>query len=82
VKHDLLICQLSPSAMNPTRLTRMPTIWQYVAGVSLLFPMVRKKRLSKAKTSDRMVSTRLGSGGAWEREEEDAPLLIPDELDN
>jgi hypothetical protein len=26
-----------------------------------------------------MVSTRLGSGGAWDREEEEGPPLIPDE---
>lgn len=61
------------------RLTRMPTIWQYVAGVSRLFPIVKKKRLRRAKTSDKMVSTRLGSGGAWDREEEEGPPLIPDE---
>lgn len=41
--------------------------------------MVKKNRLSKAKTSDRMVSTRLGSGGAWDREDEEGPPFIPDE---
>jgi hypothetical protein len=39
--------------------------------------MVRKNRLRRAKTSERIVSTRLGSGGAREREDE-APPLTPD----
>ena len=42
----------------------MDAIWQYIAGVSLLFPMVRKNKLSKPKTSEMIVSTRFGSDGA------------------
>lgn len=39
----------------------MEAIWQYIAGVSRLLPIVKKNRLSKAKTSARTVSTRFGS---------------------
>jgi hypothetical protein len=40
-------------------LTRIDAIWLYTAGVSLVFPMVRKKSDSRAKTSARVVSSRL-----------------------
>lgn len=42
-----------------TRLTRIDAIWLYVAGVSLVFPMVRKNNERSAKTSASVVSSLL-----------------------
>lgn len=58
----------SPSrrpAVGSAQLTLIDAIWQYMAGVSRLFPIVKKNRLSSANTSDKTVSTRFGSG-LWE----------------
>ena len=41
------------------RLTRIEAIWEYVAGHSLVFPMVIKNRESKLNTSASVVSSRL-----------------------
>lgn len=89
VKHDLLYHVSVNTNDHPPceddkigyELTRMPTIWQYVAGVSRLLPMVKKKRLSSAKTSDKMVSTRFGSGCGWDLVDEDAPLPMVDDCE-
>jgi len=47
-----------------SRLTLIEAIWQYTAGVSLDLPTVKKNKLRRLKTSAKIVSTRLGSGGA------------------
>jgi hypothetical protein len=41
------------------KLTRMEAICEYVAGVSLVFPMVRKNKERRLKTSARVVSSLL-----------------------